>query len=85
MTPELRPLTGVVTYKVQDPKGNVILLKSDVILTKGVASGELFLNRNAMEGEYTISFDYKVSKSLNFQAKLHNRLKDVLSDASKAQ
>ena len=63
MTPDLKPLTGVVTFKVEDPKGNVIYLKPNVILTKGVAMDNLTLTKLAIEGEYTISVEHKVRKS----------------------
>ena len=61
MTPDLRPLSGNVTYEVQDPKGNIVLLNTSVPLRKGVAGDHLNLSRHAMEGEWIIRFRYNVS------------------------
>ena len=45
---------------IKDPKNNVVFLKQDVVLTKGVAEGNLTLSKRVMEGEYTIVCNYKV-------------------------
>ena len=56
LKPDLRPLTGEVRYQVQDPNDNIVLLEDDVFLSHGVAGGELDLNKDAVVGNWKITF-----------------------------
>ncbi|XP_076814766.1 CD109 antigen-like isoform X2 [Clavelina lepadiformis] len=62
LTPDLRPLTGDVTYQVKDPNGNIVLLEENMVLSHGVAGGQLALNKDAENGEWEISFMAKEYK-----------------------
>ncbi|CAK8680732.1 unnamed protein product [Clavelina lepadiformis] len=71
LKPDLRPLTGEVRYQVQDPNDNIVLLEDDVFLSHGVAGGELELNKDAVVGNWKITFftnDYKESLSVEVKS-----------------
>nr|CAB3229046.1 alpha-2-macroglobulin homolog precursor [Phallusia mammillata] len=57
LKPDLRPLLGNVSYSVEDPNGNTILLETDVVLEHGVAGSEFPLNKEAVKGNWKITFE----------------------------
>ena len=63
LTPDLRPVKGKIEYQVQDPNDNIVFLEPNAQLVNGVAGGNLQLTKDAVDGDWKITFTYQVRRS----------------------